>query len=619
MSEPFGAPRYFSMVNQPLMLRLLLCVPLLAVGLPSRSLFGEDPLAESPEVSAVIDVIPHVAGVAWIELSGTLPESVEPPGLLGTLRPNLRLFIDRLDQACHDDRILAIVLRPQQTMLGRGQIHELQQAILRVRDAGKRVYAELQIATPSDYLVASACNEIRMPESAFLLLPGVRAEVMFYRELLSKLQIEADMLQVGDYKGAAEPYLRTTMSPEFRGQFTQLIDDLFDQLIHDVALRRNLKIEDVQESVDQGMLTATEAHRRGLIDRVCYADATEAQLQQDLGITKIREYRRYGKPDLDTDFSGMSGFLRMVDLFASAPRKSKGASDTGKVAVVYATGPIMQGKSQGDLFGQETVGGDTIVDALQKAEADSKVAAIVLRIDSPGGSALASDLIWQQVSHCQKPVVASMGNMAASGGYYIAMGCDKILAEPGTITGSIGVVGGKLALGGLFEKIGISTEVISKGQNAGIFSTQEKFSPSERTAMQAMMEDVYHQFVAKAAQSRGKTVEAMQPLAEGRLWTGRQAAGNGLVDATGTLRDAIQEAARLAGLSSDQPAELLILPQPKNFFERMFENPQALSPSSSSLTASHPSVAHLWHDLQAFQQLSQEPVLLWLPFQIEIK
>ena len=255
------------------------------------------------------------------------------------------------------------------------------------------------------------------------------------------------------------------------------------------------------------------------------------------------------------------------------PRKSK----QPKVAVIYATGVIVTGKSGVSLLGGgDSCGSTTMIEAIRQAEEDATVKAIVLRVDSPGGSALASDLMWNELKRCKKPIVASMSDVAASGGYYISMAANKIYAEPGTLTGSIGVVGGKLTLGGLYDKIGIKTETLSRGANANIFSTTHPFSESEKKAFLAMMHDTYDVFLDKALEGRKKagkdmTREKLVSLAGGRVWTGRQALANGLVDELGTLDDAVAAAWKMAGQPADKEPEILQLPKARNFLDTLME------------------------------------------------
>jgi protease-4 len=284
------------------------------------------------------------------------------------------------------------------------------------------------------------------------------------------------------------------------------------------------------------------------------------------------------------------------------------------------------GKGGTSLFGSQSTGSTTMVEAIRKAEQDKTVKAIVLRVDSPGGSALASDLIWNELRRCKKPVIASMGDVAASGGYYISMGCRKIYAEPGTLTGSIGVVGGKLVLGGLEKKIGLNVEVIKLGAHAGILSSTFPFTESEKKAMKAMMEDTYDQFLTKAIKGRARagkkfTRADFSKYAEGRIWTGRQAKENGLVDELGTLDDAIADAKAMAKLSKDADVELLILPKPRTFLDTLLERGDSTSLAAPyvSLLRKVPELAGHLQSLGGLLQLRGEPVWLIMPHRVVVK
>jgi len=261
--------------------------------------------------------------------------------------------------------------------------------------------------------------------------------------------------------------------------------------------------------------------------------------------------------------------VKLVELLsgqASAGRGGKGR----QVAIVHVAGEIREGKSTDDLLMAGAAGSETVCKAIREAASDDKVAAIVLRIDSPGGSALASDLIWREAERATKPVVASLSDIAASGGYYIAVAADKIVAAPGTLTGSIGVVGGKIAIGGGLEKLGVHTDVVSRGRNAGWLSMTEKFSDTEREAFLGTMKDVYRLFTEKVAAGRKLDVATVEALAEGRVYTGRQAVEAGLVDRLGTLDDAIDEAKKLAGIDADEELERRLLPEPRGLFDDLF-------------------------------------------------
>ena len=323
------------------------------------------------------------------------------------------------------------------------------------------------------------------------------------------------------------------------------------------------------------MFTPERAKEAKLVDRVCYEDELIASLKESLSAEEVVVDRQYGKKKLDTDYSGFGGFMKLMEAMMGVEPPTTGGKSP-RIALVYAVGPIMSGESDSGAFGQESsVGSDTLVKALRDAKQSDRVKAIVLRVDSPGGSALASDLIWREVATCDKPIVVSMGNVAASGGYYISMAADKIFAEPGTLTGSIGVVGGKMALRGLLDKVGINVQTISRGKNASSFSAIDPFSASEREAWHRMMKDTYHQFTAKAAEGRKMDADKLEKLAQGRIFTGRMAVENGLVDKLGTLTDAVAEAKTMAGLKADEKIDLQLLPKPKNFFEQLFDGSTA--------------------------------------------
>jgi protease-4 len=368
------------------------------------------------------------------------------------------------------------------------------------------------------------------------------------------------------------------------------------------------------------LLTATRAKELGLIDRVAYSDKLRSELADAYDAETLVYVKNYGQKEVDTDFSGPMGFFKLMQVMmggssSSAERRGK------KIAVVYAVGPIMTGKSQSDPFGGHVLGSTTIVEALRKANKDKQVAAIVLRIDSPGGSALASDLIWHETQVIEKPIVASMGDVAASGGYYIAMGADKIVAAPGTITGSIGVVGGKLAIRGLYDKIGITTETIERGRNSGLFSSSGPFTDSQRAVVTELMEDIYRQFTTKAAQGRKMPVDKLRELAGGRIYTGQQAKDNGLVDELGTLHDAIAQAKQLAGLEKDAEVRIEVMPEPTNFFETLFgdlskEEEVRIGERFESLAPELVEIARQAYRLRA---VFDHPAALVMPFELEIR
>ncbi|MDZ4656410.1 MAG: signal peptide peptidase SppA [Bythopirellula sp.] len=563
---------------------------------------------------------PTKVRLAHIKLEGELPESAGQVSFFGDLGIDLRKTIARLDKAADDKTIAAILLEIGDASLSRGKVNELRDSILRIRKGGKKIYAQMESAEGSQLMLASACDEIVIPEAGVVLIPGVQLEIAYYKDLLEKVGIEADMLHVGDSKGAAEPLMRRNMSEPVRKNLTALVDDIYDQMLTTLASDRDLQIEEVRKVVNQGLLTATQAKEAGLVDRVEYYDEFRTHLAKEYKADKLVYVVNYGKQEIDTDFSGPMGMMKLFQSILGASTSGDGVTGP-KIALVYAVGPIMSGESQSGLSG-EAMGSETIVEALHKANDDKDVKAIVLRIDSPGGSALASDMIWRATQSIEKPIIASMGDVAASGGYYIAMGADKIFAEPGTITGSIGVVGGKLAMNGLYKKVGISTDAIRRGDNSNMFSLTEKFSEGERKVVENMMQDIYRLFTTKAAAGRKMDLAKLEALASGQVYTGRIAKRQGLIDEVGTLKDAFQAAKVAAGLDPEKKYQLLVLPEPVNPLEELFGtdlDKERETQMLSGLNSLVPELAGpLTHAVQ-LRKLMREPAMLLMPFWIDVK
>jgi protease-4 len=552
--------------------------------------------------------------VVRFTLKGDYPEGASQAGLFGDVRPTLAKLIERLEDAAADKAVAAVWLRIEDTELGRGKISELRAAIARVRKAGKPVYAELTSAESGQYLLASACDEVFMPPSGMLLLPGVRAEMTFYKGLLDKLGLQFDALQMGKYKGAVEPMTRTAMSGPLRESMEAIIDDVYDDMLGTVAKDRRMKEYLVKLLIDQGMFSAAKAQQAGLIDQVQYADQFEESLRKKLGVEKLDLVTNYKKKPIETDFSGLSGMMKLIELFSGGKPAEK-AGVKQRIALVYAVGEIVEGKSTSGLFGGESLGSTSMIEAIRKAADDPKVVAVVMRVDSPGGSATASDLIWRETMRLKKPFIVSMGDVAGSGGYYIAMGAKKIYAEPGTITGSIGVIGGKLVTKGLYEKLGLNTEVISRGRNSGSLSSNSPFTPEERKVWIELLSETYDQFITKAAEGRKMDKKRLAELAQGRVYTGRVAKKLGLVDEIGTLQDALTEAKKAAGLKPDADVDLLILPKPRSFFEQLFGDASVATEFESAM----PEVFQTLRQAKVWRQLLGERVLLWMPYGVRVK
>ncbi len=585
---------------------LLVSLPMVQAAKPAAKDAGKP--AAKPEIKKTPQVV-------MFRLNGDYPEGASSSGALGDLKPTLASILQRIDAAAADKDVAAVWLKIENLSVGKAKIHELRGAIARVRKAGKPVYAELTSADTNQYLLATACDRVVMPSSGMLLVPGVRAEITFYKGLLDKLGLQFDVLKMGKYKGAAEPMTRTEMSKPLRESYESLVDDTYQNLLTTIAAERHLKDYEVKTHLDRGVFSPIDAKKAGLIDDILYSDELQEAIQKRLKADKITVVTDYKQKKLDTDFSGFSGMMKLVEIF-SGGKSSKSTGKKPKIAVVYAVGQIVEGKSASGMFGGSSLGSTSLIAALRKAANDPKVAAVVLRIDSPGGSATASDLIWRETQRIKQPIIASMGDVAGSGGYYIAMGAKKIFAAPGTLTGSIGVIGGKLVTRGLYEKLGMNTEVIARGANSGAMSSNQPFSEAERKVWTEVLQQTYHEFVSKAAEGRKMTYNKLEALAQGRVYTGETAKKLGLVDELGTLDDAIAAAKTAAGLKADAEVDLLMLPEPKTFFEQLFGGEDALTDDAKLL---FPEGVELLRQGRMLRQMLDQKILTWMPYTVEVK
>jgi len=504
--------------------------------------------------------------VAHFRLAGEVPERPEPFSLRlsGPKALSMQGWLRRLAKARNDPKVAAVVLELADLKAGWAQVQEFRSAVGRLRAAGKRIYAYLAEPGLGNYLLAVACDRVVLPPAGHLDVSGLFGQVWFYKGLMDKLGLEADILQIGPYKGAGEPFTRTSPSEELKEELDRLMDDLFAQLVEIIAEGRSLPAEKVREWIDVGVFEPAEAVAAGLIDRAADLDELLSDLGTEYGAAVVSEFgtKAASKPDLASPFA-------LFKIFSQAgARRSRGLPVIG---LIYVDGFIVLAED-GETFGVSTVSPKDIAEAVEQALGDANVKAVVLRIDSPGGSALASDMIYRHIRRLaeQKPLVASMGNVAASGGYYVAAASPVILAEPATVTGSIGVVGGKLVLGGLLERIGITTYSLRRGAVAGTFDPTEPFTPAQRQRVQEIMAHIYRTFVERVLHMRrDKLTRPIDEVAGGRVFTGRQASKVGLVDRIGGLADAVRLAAERAGLEA---YDIQIIPKPKSFVERLIED-----------------------------------------------
>jgi protease-4 len=524
----------------------------------------------------------------YMRLEGELPE--QPPSDFGSFlerRPaSLRTLMQSLDRAAADPKVRAVVVRvsilPDS---GWGKVQELRDAITRFRKSGKPAYAHLEVCGNKEYYLATACTKIYAVPTALLEVTGLHSEVMFFRNTLDKLGVEAQFEGVGKYKNAPNQFTETGFTEPHREQMEALLDSVYQQYVAAIATARGKTPEEVQAIVDAGPYEGRDALRAGLVDELLY----EGQVEDRLKAERVTpgHYVRSSK-----------GF---------------GLDGRPKVALVYAVGDIAPGESQNGPLGSELAGSDTVAGALRDARKDDSIKAIVLRIDSPGGSGTASDVIWREVGLARKnkPVVVSMGDVAASGGYYIAMGSDAIVAQPSTITGSIGVFGGKFSLRGLYDKLGVTKELLSRGQRAAMFTEYRPWTDDERQRIRALMVSFYQDFVGKVAQGRKKSFEDVDAVAQGRVWTGSDALQHGLVDRLGGLDVALDVAKEKARIGRDQDVSVVILPERKGLLDMLLERQEE---GASDALPSDARALLRWARLLRDSQL-----LARLPFDLKIR
>src|SRR3954466_15645729 len=501
-----------------------------------------------------------------LRLAGNL-EEMEPGGVLGQFieaPPTVRSIVETLREAKVDSRISSVIIKPAGAAALWGKVQEVRDAIVDFRRSGKPAVAYLEYGGEQEFYLATACDKVFLMPTATLDLTGMASYELFLRGTLDKIGAYPDALHIGEYKTASNTFTEHTYTPAHREMAESLNNDMFDQLVRGIADGRRKSETVVKALIDHGPFLPEEALRAGLIDDLAYED------------------------ELDDKVKLASGKPRYVEMneYRQVSATSLGLNRGPRIAVIYAAGIIASGKSSESSTGGGVVGSDTMVEYLRKARADSTIKAIVLRVDSPGGSAIASDVIWREVllTKNQKPVIASMSDVAASGGYYIAMPAHAIVAEPSTLTGSIGVVITKFVIDGTLKKLGMNIEGVSQGKYAGMYSPVRPFSPEERARMAENMQATYDTFVEKAAQGRNTTPEKIDAIGQGRVWTGRQAKQIGLVDELGGLDRAVALAKQRAKIPQDSEVELVVYPPKKSFYD-VLRSPFGASSQASTLAS----------------------------------
>jgi protease IV len=499
---------------------------------------------EAPVASKDFDEAKPHWGV--LELHGAVVER-QALSLTGGHGSELRALSERLRDLASDGKLTGIVVRVDEIELSLPDAVELRAAIHDVRKAGKLVACHAENASNTAYLVLAACDRIGLAPLGDIVIAGPTAMPIHIKPLLDKLGVQADFLHVGAYKGAAEPLTRDAPSREMEETIGAILDRRYETMVDVIAAERKLPPATAKALIDTALFPSDQAKAAGLVD-----DVGSFEVFRD----DTRKAAPWTKLELDPDKTNRLAMMMKLGRFLGAIPPDRPAG--GHIAVVYAVGDIVEGAGDGVIGARQQIAAHTLVPALHALAIDDAVKAVVLRIDSGGGSAQASELIWRAVAElkAQKPVIVSMSDLAASGGYYIASGATKIFALDDTLTGSIGVVGGKLALRDALGKLGVNTFPMGRGKRATMTSSLGPWTDDERAAVRSAMEAVYRVFVGRVADGRHKAPEDILKIAEGRVWTGTKAKELGLVDEIGGLDAALDEARRLAKVDAAVALEI---------------------------------------------------------------
>lgn len=507
------------------------------------------------------------ASVLVLDLTEPLADHA-PEDLRGRLRgrgrPGLRETLETLDRAAGDDRVAGLWCRIGRPCGGLADAQELREAVHVFRARGKFAVAFAETFGESGpgttaYYVGAAFDEVVLQPSGDLNLTGFGAEATFLREALDRLRITPQIDRRREYKGAAERLTERGFTPANREATGRVVEAALEQVVEGVAADRGIEAAVVRALVDRAPLLPAEALDAGLVDKVGYRDEALDHARSRAGegsrLLPLDQYRRRTR---------RRDGIQEPAVRADGGRRRGRRSRPKTVALVLGIGAVTSGRSRANPLTGWSMGSDSVCAAIRQAVADEHVRAILLRVDSPGGSYIASDAIWRETVRAReagKPVVVSMGNVAGSGGYFVAMAADRILAQPGTLTGSIGVLSGKLVLAGLRARLGVATDEVHAGAHALMWSDKRAFGPSEWERFQAWLDRCYADFTQKAAEGRGLALSEIEEVARGRVWVGTDAAERGLVDVLGGYRQAFEEIRDVLGLAAGDPLKVVTFPK----------------------------------------------------------
>lgn len=540
--------------------------------------------------------------VLVLKLDGTVndyvPESENPFDAILSMNEDkfeLVQILNAIESAKTDDNIKGISIELLETDAGISQLQSIREKLEDFKKSGKFLYAYADIYTQKNYYVSSVADSVFLNPAGVMEFYGLSSEKLYFKDFQEKYGIKMEVIRHGKYKSAMEGFIDNKMSDANREQYQSFLGSIWEKITNDIAISRKLTVENLNKIADEaGTATVVKALKNKMIDKIVYFDEYEAKLRRLIGIEVDKEIEK----------------ITMADYIKSGKGKVISTAKD-KIGVLYAQGQIMYGKGDENYIGQESV-----IKALRKMKDDKNIKAIVLRINSPGGSALASDLIWREIEIVKKvkPIVVSMGDVAASGGYYIACNANRIFAEPTTITGSIGVFGAIPNMTGLAGKMGINAEQVStnKGPSYSVF---EPMTNQFHDNVKNSIDEIYQTFISHVAQGRNLTTAQVDAIAQGRVWTGKQAKEIGLVDELGSMQNAIDYAAKLAKITS---YKITKYPRfEKDFKDAFSSNPFARIKEKMLIKEIGAENYQLYKTLQSYQKM--EGIQARLPYDIEIK
>ena len=504
---------------------------------------------------------PEIAdhSVLVVRLHGDIPEKppVELPAIFGDINPGVTVagVWSSLRKAAADSHIKAVVLEPEGLSAGWGKLDELRADVEAFRKSGKPVFAYLRAPGGREYYAALAAERIYLWPQEPVMLKGLRAETMYFKGTLDKLGVSVGVEHAGKYKDFGDMFTRKDMSPETRDVLNSVVDGVYGNLVARIAAARKKSPEEVRAIIDRGPFTASQALQGGLVDRLRFEDQMWGELQERLGGVSVKKVA--------------------IGAYMKVPMSAVGLQGRSRIALVIGEGDIVRGQPNDDGAGESSLTSYGFDKILNRVANDSGIKAAVVRIDSPGGEVTASDEIWRQMNLLskKKPTVISMSDVAASGGYYMAMTGDPVVAYPQTLTGSIGVVFGKPDLHGLYDKLGVTKDAVQRGQHADIDSDYTPLSPDERDLLRRGIDESYRDFVSKVAAARHRPFGEIEPVAQGRVWLGSQAQAHGLVDQLGGLDAAIDLVKKRANIPAGERVTVEVYPQPVSILDVILKRP----------------------------------------------